>query len=124
MTYPVLYGRVLAQLRQDLDLSQAEAARTMGLSTSTVAKIEVGAIVVAVHHLYAYADMLNHYSAQRLGPRAHRRSAADLMLLVERVSQELGKFEYQLLWALPEGDNEVDYRTLDPLIRSFLGGVK
>ena len=118
--FAVIYGRVLSVFRQDLGVSQQQAARYMGAPASTLSKIEVGHIVIAVHHLHAYADMLNHFSEQVLGRRAIHRTAWQLVRTVEAVARVLEEREdYVVVWGMPEelsDEDGVDYRELDPLI--------
>lgn len=63
----VLYGRILATIRSGLDLSQAEVAAAMRVPTSTVSKLEQGAIVLAIHHLDAWCAAVNQLARAGVG---------------------------------------------------------
>lgn len=63
----LLYGRILATIRTGLDFSQAELAGAMRVPTSTVSKLEQGAIVLAIHHLDAWCAAVNQLARGGLG---------------------------------------------------------
>ncbi|MBN1335046.1 MAG: helix-turn-helix transcriptional regulator [Deltaproteobacteria bacterium] len=67
---PELLGRVLWFIRHSLDVSQQEVADFIGMPASTVSKLELGTITVAVHHIEVLAVAYTHFERRDAGPGA------------------------------------------------------
>src|SRR5690348_7091597 len=70
------FGKAVALRRDELDLTQAELARQVGISRASIANIEKGRQNVLLHHVYDLADALKMTKVGDLLPVRPRATSA------------------------------------------------
>ncbi len=107
---PELLGRVIWIVRRGLAASQQQLAEAVNLPPSTVSKLELGNVSVAVHHLDALAGAFSGFDRELRGERAESWEGWELHRIASVIADRLGERGYAVLWQRPDlADDEALY---------------
>jgi transcriptional regulator with XRE-family HTH domain len=99
---PEIVGRVVWLARRALDVSQQEVAARIGLPPSTVSKLELGNVTMAVHHLDRIAEALTWFERELLGDEARGWEGWELHRTAAQIADRLGDAGYAVVWERPD----------------------
>jgi len=95
-------GRVVWIVRRGLGASQQQVANQINLPPSTVSKLELGNVSMAVHHLDALAGAFTVIDGELRGERAEPWEGWELHRIADAIAGELSDRGYAVIWLRPD----------------------
>lgn len=95
-------GRVVWTVRRGLGASQQQVADQIDLPPSTVSKLELGNVSMAVHHLDALAGAFTVIDRELRGDRAEPWEGWELHRIADAIAGELSEQGYAVIWQRPD----------------------
>lgn len=95
-------GRVAWIIRRGLNASQQQIADQIGLPPSTVSKLEMGNVSMAVHHLDSLAGAFTFLDEELRGERAEAWEGWELHRIADEIADGLSERGYAVIWLRPD----------------------